>query len=181
MPELILPQAKYKDSFLDALLEYKAEDLPNYRNLDPEKLRTDFDGFLKQMKQESTGDGLPDGYVPHTVFWLVDGDKYLGRVDIRHILNDFLHKEGGHIGYDVRPSERKKGYGHLALKLGKEKAKELGMNEVLITCDITNIGSNKIIRASGGKLENTVEVGPDKPAKNRYWIDLKDTQDVSKP
>jgi len=179
MPELVTPQAQYKNSFLEALVEYKAEDLPNYRSLDPAALAADFESFLEQMKKESTGEDLPDGFVPHTVYWLVEGDTYLGRVDIRHILNDFLHKEGGHIGYDVRPSERKKGYGHLALKLGKEKAKELGMNEVLITCDITNIGSNKIIRASGGKLENTVEVGADKPAKNRYWIDLKASQEVS--
>lgn len=172
MPELVLPNVKYQDSYLSALAEYQAEDLPNYRGLDAKALAADFASYVNQLHRESTGEGLPEGYVPHTVFWLVDGDTYLGRVDIRHILNDFLHREAGHIGYDVRPTERRKGYGNLALQLGKEKAKELGLKEVLITCDITNVGSNKIIRANGGKLENTISLGEGKPDKNRYWIDV---------
>lgn len=170
MPFLSLPDSKYKNSFLEAVKEYKAEDLPNYRELDLEALQNDFSGYLEQLHKEAQGEGLPSGYVPHTIFWLVEGNHYLGRVDIRHILNDFLHREAGHIGYDVRPSERKKGYGKLALKLGVEKAKELGLKEVLITCDVTNVGSNKIIQANGGKLENTIPMGEGKPNKNRYWI-----------
>lgn len=173
MPELVLPDEQYKDSFLAALAEYQAEDLPNYRGIDPAALANNFQGYIDQLRNESSGKNLPDGYVPHTVFWLVEGNQYLGRIDLRHVLNDYLHREAGHIGYDVRPSERKKGYGHLALKLGKEKAQELGMSEVLITCDVTNIGSTKIIQANGGKLENVIKIGDGKPDKNRFWITLK--------
>jgi len=173
MPHLALPELKYKASYLAALAEYQAEDLPNYRGIDPIALESNFEAYIDQLHSESLGENLPDGFVPHTVFWLVEGDTYLGRVDLRHVLNDFLHREAGHIGYDVRPSERRKGYGNLALKLGKEKAKEIGMNEVLITCDVTNIGSTKIIEANGGKLENVIQVGEGKPDKNRFWIDVK--------
>src|SRR6185369_17475990 len=107
MPQLVLPDLKYKDSYLEAVKEYQAEDLPNYRGLDPEKLQNDFPGYLEQLQRESRGEGLPADYVPHTVFWLVEGDQYLGRLDIRHILNDFLHQQAGHIGYDVRPTQRR--------------------------------------------------------------------------
>jgi predicted acetyltransferase len=173
MPELVFPDAKFKESYLTALKEYHAEDLPVYRSLDENVVAQDFAAFVQKLRDEATGQNLPAGYMPHTVFWLVEADKYLGRVDIRHELNDFLHKVGGHIGYDVRPSERRKGYGNQALELGLQKAKELGIKNILITCDVDNVGSNKIIQANGGVLENTEPMGDGKPDKNRYWIAVK--------
>lgn len=170
MPYLTQPDIKFQKSFVEAVHEYQAEDLPNYRGLNVEELSKDFAGFVDKLRREASGEGLPEGYVPHTVFWLVEGDNYLGRVDLRHELNDFLHREAGHIGYDVRPSERRKGYGKLALELGLQKAKEMGIQNVLITCDVDNVGSNKIIKANGGILENTIEVGEGKSPKNRYWF-----------
>jgi predicted acetyltransferase len=171
--ELIPPDLAYQESFLAAVQEYQAEDLPNYRQLDIEQLRSDFSSYVEQIKNEAKGINLPEGHVPHTLLWLVDGDEYIGRVDIRHELNDFLQREGGHIGYDVRPSKRRQGYGKVALELGLQKAAELGLNEVLVTCDVTNVGSNKIIQGNGGRLENTVPVmDSTQPDKNRYWISL---------
>lgn len=172
MPYLTRPATKFQKSFLEALREYHAEDLPNYRGLSYEALAKDFASFVDQLHREANGEGLPDGFVPHTVFWLVEGDHYLGRVDLRHELNDFLHREAGHIGYDIRPSERRKGYGKLALELGLQKAKEMGLENVLITCDVDNIGSNKIIKSNGGVLENTIELGDGKSPKNRYWFSV---------
>jgi len=174
MPQLVLPSTDYQDSFLAALAEFQAEDLPNYnfRDLNVEELRSNFGAYVEQVLSERQGLNLPLGYVPHTVWWLVKGPEYLGRVDIRHQLNEQLLKLGGHIGYSIRSSQRRKGYGTLALKLALEKARELGLHKVLVTCDIDNIGSNKIIQANGGVLENTVEAGEGNPPKNRYWITL---------
>ena len=77
------------------------------------------------------------------------------------------------MGYDIRPSKRRRGYGKKILQLTLEKAKELGMERVLVTCDVNNEPSRKIIEQNGGILENKVpnpETGTD---KGRYWIDLK--------
>lgn len=172
MPELALPDQRFRDSFLEALREYHAEKLATYDQLDEVWLEEDFDKYIEQLQRESRGENLPPGYEPHTVFWLVEGDEYLGRLDIRHQLNTWLKTIGGHIGYDIRPSARGKGYGKLILQLGLAKAKELGLGEVLVTCDVTNVPSNHVIKANGGVFEGTQPVGDGKPDKNRYWITL---------
>ena len=81
-------------------------------------------------------------------------------------------KEGGNIGYGIIPSKRGLGYGTKALKLTLEKAKELGLKKVLLTCNSTNIGSKKVIEANGGLLENEILGEEGKPNKLRYWIEL---------
>ncbi len=175
MPELVLPDLKYKESYLQALKEYQEDKenelrLKTYKGIDLEEIRNNFETHISHIKNEALGIGLPTGYVSHTVYWLVEGSEYLGRVDIRHKLNEALEKEGGHIGYDVRPSQRKKGYGTLALKLAVQKAHELGIKDILITCDVDNVGSNKIIQTNGGIFANAEYIVESKPSKNRYWI-----------
>lgn len=164
MPELQFPDVKYKISYLEAVKEYQLDGHHYYVPLNIKELEKKFDEYIHQLHEESKGRNLPDGYVPHTTFWLVDGDKFIGRIDIRHELNEWLKNEGGHIGYDIRPSERKKGYGTKILQKGIEKAKELGLNNVLITCDIDNIPSNKVIQKNGGELQDSFKT------KNRYII-----------
>lgn len=172
MPHLTLPSTTYKASFLAAIKEYQAENLKNYRHLDISELEKDFSAYIQQQLDEAKGEGLPEGYVPHTIYWLVEDDQYLGRVDIRHTLTDSLKKLGGHIGYDIRPTQRRKGYGSLVLKLALQKAKQLGITDALVTCDVDNIGSNKIIQKNGGKLEGTKKVS-DTLTKNHYWIEVR--------
>ncbi len=175
IPYLSLPDQRFKTSFLIALREYHAEHLPNYEQLSEEWLEEHFNDYVNTLKLEAEGAYLPPGFVPHTVFWLTDGDEYLGRLDIRHHLNDrsgWLKRVGGHIGYDIRPTQRGKGYGKLILQLGLEKARELGLENVLMTCDVTNGPSNKIIQANGGQLQDTVSTEPHNPAKNRYLLKL---------
>lgn len=84
----------------------------------------------------------PDGFVPaHTLFLVEDNKRILGAINIRHYLNDYLLNYGGHIGYGIRPSARRKGYAALMLSLALPKAKELGITKALITCDKDNLGS----------------------------------------
>jgi predicted acetyltransferase len=130
--KLIIPSIDYQASFLNALDEYHQENLPGYEKYSRSQLEKDFWGFLDQLRGESYGLNLPPGYVPHTEYWLIDNDEYIGRVDIRHQLNDHLEKIGGHIGYNIRPTKRRQGYGRLVLKLALTKAKHLGLNRVLV-------------------------------------------------
>ena len=163
------PSGKYKDSYLSALKEYHEEG----RNLDlnKEEIEKDFPKFIQHFKDTSLGKNLKPGYVPGTTYWVIDKDGYVGRVSLRHELTDFLLKEGGHIGYEIRPSKRGQGYGNKALELILPKARAMGLKKVLLTCDSTNIGSRKIIEANGGVLENEV-VNEEGHKKLRFWINL---------
>lgn len=98
--------------------------------------------------------------------------KIVGRVSLRHELNDFLLREGGHIGYGVVPSERRKGYAKEILRQTLELASRLGIKRVLLTCDDNNEGSSRTIEAHAGKLENKILEPGMSVAKRRYWIDL---------
>ncbi len=165
-PFLTLPQARYKDSYIAAVREFIAEK----QTLDwrPQMLQAHFDEFLLTLKQAET-EPLA-GLVPATRFWLiVAGDCYAGELDLRHHLTDGLRRYGGHIGYKIRPSQRRKGYGKLLCKLGIAQARQRGIGDILITCDDDNIGSVKIIEANGGilwdKIDNERGV-----LTRRYWI-----------
>ncbi len=141
-------------------------------NYDLGEIARDFPAFVERILGYSRGEGLPPGFVPSTDYWLIDDGEFVGRVSIRHQLTEWLLKAGGHIGYQIRPSKRCRGYGTQILALVLPKARELGMTRVLVTCDETNIGSKKIIEANGGVLENVLDVGAGAPRKLRYWIEL---------
>ncbi|MFN8513178.1 MAG: GNAT family N-acetyltransferase [Chloroflexia bacterium] len=116
---------------------------------------------------------LPN-FVPQSIYWLVEGDEFIGRISLRHELNDQLRRLGGHIGYEIRPSRRRQGYGTAILGLVLPKAREHGLTSVLITCDADNIASQRIIEQHGGMPDDPY-VPPDGsvPAL-RYWIELGD-------
>ena len=115
---------------------------------------------------------LPQPWVPATMF-LADVDGIIvGRVHVRHELNDQLLAVGGHIGYGVRPGFRRRGYATEMLRRALEFCRdELGLERVLVTCDDDNVGSAKVIETAGGILENIVT---DRGIqKRRYWITLR--------
>ena len=131
-----------------------------------------FDDFLKRMRERETDKVREKGLVPATLYFLVDEkNKICGALDIRHELNEYLEKFGGHIGYGIAPSERKKGYGKIQLKLGLEKAKKIGLKKVLITCDDNNIGSAKTIEACGGIYNDTLADAEANRIK-RYFVEV---------
>ena len=113
---------------------------------------------------------VPEGWVPATLYYLVDREGHVaGALDLRHYLNDGLYY-GGHIGYGMSLPYRGRGWAPLMLALGLEKAKALGIDRALVTCNDDNLPSAGTIEACGGVLENVVlEEG--KPLR-RYWIDL---------
>lgn len=163
---LARPHQRYKASYIAAAWEYIREE--GSRDWDPDILSTRFDEYLTVLQQAET-EPLA-GMVPASHFWLISADqRYLGDVNIRHHLNDSLRRFGGHIGYKIRPSERRKGYGTLICRLGIEQARRRNIRDILVTCDDDNIGSCKIIESNGGVLRDKIDNGR-RALTRRYWI-----------
>ncbi len=117
------------------------------------------------------------GRCPGMTYFLIrkNDNKLIGMINIRHHLSEDMLEHAGHIGYGIRPSERRKGYNKINLYLGLGKAKEMGLDSVELICDAGNNGSNKTIQALGGVLESS-RVEND-VLENVYWIDVSKSLD----
>jgi predicted acetyltransferase len=132
-----------------------------------------FGVFVNKLRAQKQGKQVPKGWVPASAFFLINDDgKIVGKSSLRHELNDFLRNIGGHIGYIIRQDERQNGYGTAILKLTLEKAKTLGLDRVLVTCDEYNIASAKIIEKNGGVFKDLYQNDDMNVPKRRYWIEL---------
>lgn len=157
------------------VIEYKKEFLDNGDSMDGTAGLSNaesYESWLSDLQANAFEDTVKEGLVPASTYLVTteDGERLVGMIDIRHRLNDFLLKCGGHIGYSIRKSERRKGFATEALRLGLNVCKELGVNEVLVTCDKENVGSAKTVIKNGGILENEVQDG--ETITQRYWIRL---------
>lgn len=108
-----------------------------------------------------------------TQYLALDGQGHLiGMIQLRHTLNDYLLKFGGHIGYSVRPSERRKGYATQMLLLCAQEARKLGIDRVLVTCDASNVGSRGVIEKAGGILEDSIPNPATGQDTLRFWLNV---------
>jgi predicted acetyltransferase len=164
------PSLTYRESFIQSVREF--QDDGRQLHFDLNSIASDFGAFVLELHDKKDRSKLKPGRVPSSEFWLIDDNEFIGRLSLRHELNENLLKKGGHIGYEIRPSKRRQGYGTEILRLGLEKARELRLRRVLVTCDEDNIGSKKIIEHNGGMLENVIEIEGDPVRKLRYWIDI---------
>lgn len=130
--------------------------------------------FIENCALEENPDTCPAQLVPATQFMLVrkTDNKVLGFLQIRHELNNYLSEFGGHIGYSVRPSERRKGYAKEMLRMVLPYCREIGLDKVLVTCVENNIASEKTITANGGVYESTVHEPSENVDLKRFWIAL---------
>ena len=178
--ELATPHPRFHRSFLAAADELVAAGEERYLGLPifgcgaplgPEFTReavVDADGFAAMVRvvvgARNPFAPRPPGYVPWTELWMADGDEYLGRITLRHELTDALLTWGGHVGYAVRPSARRQGVASTALRGILELAGDRGIDPVLITCDVDNTASARVIERAGGEFEDVRE------GKRRYWV-----------
>jgi predicted acetyltransferase len=123
-----------------------------------------FAQYVQQVLDQALADAArPAHHVPSTTLWWVDGDEYLGRIAIRHRLTAALLQTGGHIGYDVRASVRRRGHATAMLAAALPIARRMGIDPALITCDVTNVASRLVIEHNGGQFED------ERDGKLRFW------------
>jgi len=148
------PSATFRDSYRALVAEFSTKD----EELIPFTLKfshEDFDAMLERLASCSRGVGIPAGFVPHSTFWLVrDSTEVVGVSNLRHALTPALRREGGNIGYGVRPSARGFGFATELLRLTLQRANEIGLISALITCSKLNRASVQVILRNGGVLES---------------------------
>jgi predicted acetyltransferase len=176
MPGLSPPTARVHRSFVVAMTEFRAEGrggpadgsslAVELREFGRHWAQSEgFAAYVDWLRSQALEDSpRPDGHVPCTTLWWVHDDVYLGRLAIRHRLTPELRDVGGHIGYYVRPSARRCGHATAMLRAALPVARDLGIESALLTCDVTNVASRKVIEANGGILEDQ------RGKKLRFWL-----------
>ena len=168
--ELVDPSREHRDSYRALVAEFAAAG----EKLVPFVLafeHSDFDAFLRKLDDCSRGVGLASGFVPHSTYWLVHGGtEVVGVSNIRHTLTEALRREGGNIGYGIRPSARRCGFGTTILRQSLAEAAGLGLDRVLVTCAKTNVGSVKAILRNEGVLESEEFLPGRDEIVQRYWL-----------
>ena len=166
MLSLIFPNISHKTSYLDMIEEWKSYEAPS----SPGALfrGENFEEFLELAVDDMTSNRF---WVPATLFFLMDWDRILGAIQIRHHIDHPRLKEyGWHIGNGIRPSERRKWYAREMLNLALDETRELWIERVLICCYDDNPGSYKVIESNEGTFDRYTEYEWKK--SRRYWITL---------
>lgn len=165
------PSIELREEYLSFYQEWKESGetmVPWVITKDP----TNFEAMIQFLEDSESGANIPEGWVPDSTYWLInENNRVLGAVNIRHRLTDRLLDRGGHIGYGIRPSERRKGYATKLLSFALEKAKEIDIQKALITCDEINVGSLKTILNNGGVPDSDF-IEEDGNVIKRFWISL---------
>ena len=174
MPELVAPTTRLRESWLAAREEWGRDVHQDGSGLHADDDVDSPEGFAQWVSRlhREADPAIPPGTdrVHATYWWMAESDTYLGVITLRHALNDFLLRAGGHIGYSVRPSARRRGLASWALRSVLPEARSLGLERVLVTCDDANVASARTIQHAGGVLEDVrdTELG----RTRRYWIAL---------
>lgn len=175
MLQLIKPSKQYYKQYKEMMDEWNMEGSriapwPLHLKYHTEEY---FKEMLDRVEEVEKGENLGE-YASSSTYWLYEDetDRLLGASNLRHYLTEDGLKLWGHIGYGIRPSERKKGYATELLKMTMKEAKKYNIDNVLLGAYTGNIGSWKVMEKCGGKFENIViEDETGLPIK-RYWIEI---------
>lgn len=167
--KLINPTIELKVQYIEMMKDWERTG----ENLVPFPIKYDYASFEDLVDKQSRFNEQTDpGFVSHSTYWLIDNDKnILGVSNLRHYLNTGLLNHGGHIGYGIKPSERRKGYATKILELSLMEAKKIGIEKALITCDHDNIASEKTILKNGGQFWK-LNVQKDGKKIKLFWIPI---------
>lgn len=170
---LIRPTSEYASQ----IIEYRQEFLDAGDSMDgtgPLRRFENPEEYIKICAEYEDPTTVPSHLVPATQFFFIrkSDNKLVGMIQIRHRFNDYLEKYAGHIGYSVRPSERRKGYAKEMLRMTLPFCRKIGIDKVMITCIDGNIGSEKTILANGGVYEYTIHEPNENKDLKRFWITL---------
>ena len=159
-----------KDVTFEQILDYKEEFVLNNEIIHGAANMTDLSipEWVEFTENTKKKESLTPGFVTAHTFFALDNNKIVGIINARHELNDYLLNFGGHIGYSVRKSQRRKGYAKAMLSYTVDFLFSLGLEKILITCDKNNIASKRTIESCGGILEN--EVATEDRTTLRYLI-----------
>lgn len=165
------------EEYAEQIAEYKQACLDVNSSMDgcgPLRRCEDPITYISECRKYTSPKTLPEGLVISTQFFYIrKADNCLvGMIQVRHYFNDWLSKFGGHIGYSIKPNERRKGYATSMLRAILPYCKEIGLDKILITCLEDNIGSEKTILNNGGVYESTVYEQDRKRKLKRFWISL---------
>jgi predicted acetyltransferase len=166
-PHFAPPDARFHASWLRALREYHDEGRHDLLDEDIFEDRGEFARYCAALNAAVERPGEPDfyladlygsprfgewvdGYVPQTVLWWVAGDEYLGRLSVRHRLTPHLLYFGGNIGFEVRPSARRRGHATAMLAAALPLAAAVGIDPARVDCDADNVASRRVIERNGG-------------------------------
>jgi len=165
------PHSGLQDSYRDLIREFleAGEPLVPFPLTFPNR---DFAAFLARLAACARGEDLPPGFVPHSTYWLVSDGVVVGVANLRHALTDALRREGGHIGYGVRPSARRQGFAAKLLRRTLARAREMGLPEVWLTCAKSNVASVRTILSNGGLFVSEEFLPERNEVTQRYRIAL---------
>ena len=173
MLKLIKPNAAWEEQFMALVADYAQAREHRYQ-----LAQQDFPVYVRLLLADEHVVNLQGERVPQTTLWLVDETEIIGISRLRHYLTPRLEQIGGHIGYDIRPSKRRQGYGSQLLALTLPFAQALGLKRVLVTCDVENTASARIIEKNGGQLSSCSMVEGQPRLIARYWIDLESASEL---
>lgn len=170
---LVEPCLEYKDQFSAMVNAYKNSGEVDYYDMYKPALE-DFDKYVLKLQNNAKGIDIAADWVATHTFWLTnDEGMILGVARVRTSNdNEFVRNYAGNIGYDISPLHRQKGYGITILEHALKKAKSLGLDKTLITCNYDNVGSIKIIESNGGVFESEAFCESKNTLLRRYWIQL---------
>lgn len=179
------PSQARKEEALEYLkehIEYNS-DINGVGGMDKCLNKTTYEDWLIEIQKRKDKEyAYSINRVPQQTFFLIreNDNKLIGTINIRYDLTKEMLEFGGHIGYGIRPTERRKGYNKINLYLGLLKAKEIGLKKVMLDCSVTNLGSEKTIQALGGIFERSGIDPYDNELTNVYWIKVNDAIDKYK-
>lgn len=155
--KFVFPNKEYEQKAIEYIQEFRDYNSPinGTGGLDRFLENATYQDWLLKIEADRDIANIPEDRVPAYTYFYVreDDDKIIGMINIRLALNDFLRKEGGHIGYSIRPTERRKGYGTRMLREVLEFLKPIGLTNIIITCGKENLASAGVIKNCGGVLE----------------------------